>query len=254
MRLLLTFAQAVGLALPALLHAQDAAPQLPTTGDTVFWGGGCNTCNERFENGTRWQQVWIGGQDSVAVFASQYRDPDYVLLGIHVANLANKPVLFDPNRILLGVQKSGEMTWTSFRPWTRSEVAEHLAKRYKKDRQSQQLLGVLAALGGGYKTTQSQATAVSSDGRIVTAYGSSTTREVTDVSQYSTRIEQLRNDEAAAQANITAVVLAEQTLDPGRTILGLVAFDKQKKAKTFVFQIPVNRAVAVFAMSPIPKK
>lgn len=237
------------------LTGQDASPTgLPVTSDTVMWGGGCTTCNERFENGTRWRQVWIGGQDSLAIFAALYPDPDYVLVGIYTANLAQKSILFDPNRITLGVRKTGEEGWTSYRPWTRAEVSARLAKRYKKDRQSQQLLGVLAALSGRRTTTESQATAIASDGRTVRAYGSSSSWQATDVSQYSARIDQLKASEATAQRHIQSVVLAEQTLDPGTMVLGLVAFERQKKADTFVFEISVSRSSAIIAMPPLPTK
>jgi hypothetical protein len=221
------------------------------TPDTVIWGGGCQTCNERFEDGTRWRQVWVGGQDSLAVFVAMYPDPKYHLLGVYVGNLSSRPVLFDPNQMTLAISRDGP-NWTPYRPYTRAEVMEHLAKRYKKERQSQQLLGLLTALRGNVTTTQGSATAIGPGG-YATASGSSITRQDADMSGYHERIAQLQASEAAAQQQIASVVLAEQTLDPMQAVSGFVAFEKVKDVKAMVVEVKVNRSVVLVGLEPIQR-
>jgi hypothetical protein len=245
----------VGLAGPVAAQGGDSAAVavLPQTADSVAWSPTCQTCGERFENGVRWRYSFIGGRDSLAVFVALFPDPDYILLGVSAVNLSRSTILFDPSLVRLYFRERGTDDWKLMRSWMRAEVLSHLEKRYKRARHSEQMLGVLAALGGGYRTTQSQATVIGPGG-VATGTGNSVTWQRTDVSAYRNRIEQLRANEAAARAAIMQVVLAEQTLDPGASVMGFVAFAKQKKATGFVADVRIARSTALFPMPALATK
>jgi hypothetical protein len=244
-------------ALPTALTAQSgdsaAIGALLSTGDSVAWSPTCATCGERFENGTRWRYAFVAGRDSLAAFVALFPDPDYILLGVSVVNLSRSTILFDPSVVRLYFRERGSDEWKRMRSWTRTEVLSHLQKRYKRERHSEQMLAVLVALGGGYRTTQSRATVMGPSG-VATGTGTSVTWQRTDVSAHRARIEQLRGSEAAARAAIHQIVLAEQTLDPGASVMGFVAFAKQKKADGFVAEVRLARSTALLPMPALAPK
>ncbi len=228
-----------------------SAALFPTTGDTVSWGAGCALCDERFENGVRIRFVASAGHDTLVVAVAVYSNPDYTLLGLQLANPSKHRVLFDPNAMRLAVRRREKDPWNTYRPWTRSELVDQAADKFKDERFSQRLQEVLKTLSGAVQTTQTSATVLGSGG-AVTGRAISTTRRPADVSANEARIADANEREATMRASVPLFFLAQQTLDPGMEVSGLVAFERQKSADLFVLMLPIAQTHFGFGLVPDP--